>query len=370
MIDQHDNAPIGLAFSSLRRLGRLWLSAPWPAVAALASVFLIVKNGVTVVEGNITNFYLPAALALPLPKGYYSGSLGNLLIARAMGVEDSPTWIWLHVGLVVMTVVIGLALAFKTRLASGNIVVLLLLMAPGINVLFGSIGIYDPITVLGALLLILSNRLPWRVLGAFLMALGNPEQALLAAVCLLILTYFDELRSWRTTAILACGIAGGWCLVVQVWLAAGGAGSRLVVLPYLLGQSLTNLFNNPGFWIWSWLGCGWLVVLAVAFSCRGRNRAVAVAALILVPMITTELTADGARVFGIIVLPGFLVAGGWCWQQIKERDVVCQALVGVFVVLLVITPPVTDGWGWLGALVGEPLVNGADSLNEFVTGLG
>lgn len=87
-------------------------------------------------------------------------------------------------------------------------------------------------------------------------------------------------------------------------------------------------------------------------------------------MLATVLTADGARVFGIIVLPAFLVAGGWCWRRIEERGIVCHAVVGAIIVLLVITPPVTGGWGLLGSLVGEPLVNGANSLNRLVTGLG
>ena len=338
-------------------------------LAAMAIAFILAKDGLAFATGNTTNFFLPASQALPQPTGYFSSSLGNLLLARALGIDDVSRWMALHI--VLMAAAIGLALLLvllpgregATRDRQGQAaMVLVLLASSALHTLPGSIGMYDPVTFAGGSLLVLGRSRVLRGLGLVVMCLGNPEQATLASVCLLVLSLHPAARHWRRTGIVAVGLSATWLVVMQAWLATGGAGSRIVVLPYLLGQSVSATLANPALVIWLWLGCGWLIVGALLAWSRGRDRWVVALALIIIPTLVTLVTVDGARVFGMVTLPAFLVAGGICWTYLSDVERIRRASAGAFLMLLVLLPASGAGWGWLGQVIGTPLVDLADAL--------
>lgn len=356
--------------AQLSRLGRWWLGrAPW-VVAGLAALFVLVKDGISFASGNVANFYLPASQALPSASGYYSSSIGNLALARLLGIETVTGWLVLHGALVVLAVALAIVLAHRSAVAPMNVLVLALLAASATNVLPGSIGIYDPVTYAGAVLTALAKPAWLRCLGVVIMCLGNPEQALVASICLLVLSLHPSARQWRRMAASAVGITAVAWLIAQLWIMSSGAGSRVVVLPYLLGRSFEVTLADPWGVMWTWLGCGWLIVLALIAANRGRDRWVLLVALVALPAAVTLVTVDGARVFGLVVLPAFLVAAGMCWRDLAATDRLRQACVGAFIVLLVLLPTSSGGWGWLGEAVARPIVAGADGLYHLLTGAG
>jgi len=352
----------------LDRLGSWWLArGPWVA-GSLTALFILMKDGVSFATGNVANFYLPASQALPAASGYYSSSVGNLALARLLGIETVTSWLVLHGVLVMLAIALAMALAHRSSIAPMNVALLALLAASATNVLPGSIGIYDPVTYAGAVLIALARPIWLRCLGVVIMCLGNPEQALVASICLLVLSLHPNARQWRRTAALAVGICAAAWLIAQLWIMSSGAGSRIVVLPYLLGRSFEATLANPWGVIWTWLGCGWLIVLMLIAANRGRDRWVLLTALVALPAAVTLVTVDGARVFGLVVLPAFLVAAGMCWRDLAETQRVRQVSVGAFIVLLVLLPTSSGGWGWIGELVSGPLVAGADGLYRLLTG--
>lgn len=371
MSDQRIDVPVWTMLErQLARIGAWWLRLGGLTTAALAVTFVLAKDGISFATGNVENFYLPASQALPSATGYFSSSIGNLALARLLGVDSVAGWLVLHGVLVALAIGLALVLAGHTDMAPRNVMVAVLLSSSALNALTGSIGIYDPVTFAGGVLLALGPRAWAKAAGILLLCLGNPEQAIVASACLLILSLHPLARHWRRTAAISVGCAVVVWVVMQVWLMSSGAGSRVLVLPYLLGRSLETTMSSPWGVLWSWLGCGWLIVLALVVANRGQARWVLVASLIAVPGVVTMITVDGARVFGLVVLPAFLVAAALCWREFAEEVRVRQVAIGAFIVLLVVLPASMAGWGWLGDVVSTPLVSGADALYHLLVGAG
>lgn len=358
------------AEGTLAVLGAWWLRRGTWSAAAMASVFIVAKDGISFASGNVANFYLPASQALPTATGYFSSSIGNLVLARLLGIDSVTGWLVLHGVLVALAIGLALVLAGCTDLAPRNVMVLVLLSSSAMNALTGSIGIYDPVTFAGGILLVLGPR-PWaRGAGVLLLCLGNPEQAIVASVCLLVISLHPLAVQWRRTALMATGFSAVAWAAMQAWLMSSGAGSRVAVLPYLLGRSIETTMSSPPVILWSWLGCGWLIVLVLVTGTAGRARWALVISLLALPGSVTMITVDGARVFGLVVLPAFLVAAGLCWRQFAEQQRVRQVAIGVLIALLILLPASTAGWGWLGEIASRPMVGGADALYRLVVGAG
>lgn len=99
--------------------------------------------------------------------------------------------------------------------------------------------------------------------------------------------------------------------------------------------------------MWSWYGAGWiLVVIAIVLIGRG-SRWPLLLGLIAVPGMATVTTADGARVFAVIALPAFVIAGLWLASTKVAGSRYRDEAVGAFVILLVILPTALQGPGWL-----------------------
>ncbi|MEZ5117533.1 MAG: hypothetical protein R2737_14830 [Candidatus Nanopelagicales bacterium] len=282
--------------------------------------------------------YLPAALAFPRPIDWFSGSVGNLTLARIIGVDTPRSWIQLHVVLVAAAIAAGLILASRARLTDRATTVLVLFSATATPALLWSVGRYDPLTYVGACLIVLVPSRSSAVLGALVMALGNPEQAVVACAALLILSGASAFRDWRRVALTALATSGTVWLAVQLWLSLNGVGrSRLTVLPEYLGASLHRAMDNPATFAWSWLGVGWLLVLALLVVSPGWSRLWIGASVIGLPALATVLTLDGARVYGMAVLPAYLVAGCHLFRAMT-RDSARSAAIGLYAILWIITP--------------------------------
>jgi hypothetical protein len=215
-----------------------------------------------------------------------------------------------------------------------------------------SLGKYDVITFLGAVVFALSRSLPGALLGALIMASGNPEQAVVAAAALLLLSFASEFRQFRQRSSIALGGALAIWALVQLWFASSGMQTgRLQLLPEYLSESIARVVAYPGTALWSWLNAGWLVVLALILVVSGASRKWIAGSLVLVPGLATIITADGDRVFGLIVLPAYLTAGAWLGRTVLNDPRSHPQLVGAFACALLILPVTIEGQGWFFAQV-------------------
>ncbi len=319
-------------------IGTTFVESPTWAVAIGLTAVTVVKEGVEFETANIRDAYLPAAQALPSPSGYFSASVGNLLVARLVGVESAHSWVVLHLAL------IGLALLASFVVASRGAVVqptnygiLIVAVMAGAVGMTTTVGKYDPLTFAGAFVLAFASSHTIAAAGALLMAVGNPEQAAVASLGLLVLTFATRHSRMRSRAWLALVVSGGAVALVNVWfLAFGQMGNRATLIPGWLAKSLELRWSEGFAGVWSWYGVGWLLVAAALMGLRGTDRWVAVVALVVIPTCVTLVTVDGARVFALTALPAFAVAVSPVFADSAERG--RFAYLGALVLLFLLLP--------------------------------
>jgi len=331
----------------LSRLGSFWLRLSIKIQVLLLVVLLLVKNGLDIELRNIQEAYLPGSLLFPDPAGYYSASFGQVLFANAFQLTNTTMWIAAHIALTLIVIGMALWLINRNFSADRSFMLLILAATTSMATVMISIGKYDIFTFAGGLLLILA-RSNWAVvLGALLLASGNPEQAILASLSLLVLSRSDVFGKYRTRSVIALSVSILAWISVQIWFwSAGLSTGRLALVSEYLGESLSNLLTAPLQEIWSWLGVGWVIVLAALILMKGKERIILAVALIAIPAAATVITADGARVFGAIVLPSFLALGIWLVTTKIQVSRYSKQAVGLFLILLILLPSTLEKPGW------------------------
>jgi len=99
--------------------------------------------------------------------------------------------------------------------------------------------------------------------------------------------------------------------------------------------------------VWSWLGVGWLVMLTSLLLVSRKSRLWVLAGLVLIPGLATVVTADGGRVFGLVVLPAYLYALVSLGRSLSLHQPEGRTIVGAFVLLIIILPVGIQGGDWL-----------------------
>jgi hypothetical protein len=348
----------------LSALGAWWLSRRIWLQASILIGILLVKVGIGIETENVRERLLPASGALPLPVDWYSASFGNLAVARAFGITDLGPWILLHAAIVAIAFATGAVLASRLSGIPRGASWLFLASTTAVATALLTIGKYDAITLFGAFLFVLA-RSHWLALtGVVVMAAGNPEQTVVAVLGLLAISFVDELRQWRWRALRGLVLAVLMWFGVQFWMLTNGvSGSRLTLLSVWLNDSLDRVARNPLGELWSWFGIAWVVVASVLFLTTGRSRWQLATGLILVPGLVTILTADGARVFGLVSLPALVAVAMHLWRSGAVRESSKNVVVGSYLLAWIAIP---TGLG-IGSLFGSAISGGVDRITEPLT---
>ena len=240
---------------------------------ALVVALLLVKNGVDIELRNVQEAYIPGLQAFPKPTGCFSSSLGNTALAYALGADSTVKWVALHVVLVAAALVLALVMATRTSIAVRSDTLLLLASATAAAAVMISIGKYDPLTFLGGWTIVMA-RGPWMSgVGALVMALGNPEQAVVAGACLLVVSLAKEFAGWRRRAIWSLAVSLFVLGAIQLWfIASVFHSSRLSMVPYFLGDSIASFVTSLDTELWSWFGAGWFLVLPALLMLPRASR--------------------------------------------------------------------------------------------------
>ncbi|MFM2438535.1 MAG: hypothetical protein RLZ55_1354, partial [Actinomycetota bacterium] len=161
---------------------------------------------------------------------------------------------------------------------------------------------YDIFLITGSALVALGRRWWLVVIGALIACSANPEQSIVAAACLLLVSMAPRFRAKRRDALIFGGIAIANWLAVSAWFALNDVdGSRALLFPVWIAKSLQGFLEAFPLSPYSWFGALWLVVLFVVGSLHGRSRWWVVAGLFALPGLFTVLTLDGTRVFVCVV---------------------------------------------------------------------
>jgi hypothetical protein len=354
----------------IQGIGTKWISFTYASQCTVLLAVLLLKNTIGVETTNIRDAYLPASKSLPRPEGYFSASLGNLAIAKILGVRSVNSWIALHVLLLIAVLLFVAFIARQSYLAPAGILILFIATIPVTGTLFSTIGKYDVITFLGAVIVGLTRQRTSMLAGTLIMLLGNPEQAVVALVCLLIVSGIEEFRLPRSL-IRSCLIFSiFFYLGIQIWMISSGVMSnRITLLPLWLGKSLSSFINAPFNNIWSWYGPVWLVILATILKVFGNERRRLLVSVLIIPGVATIVTADGLRVFGIIALPSLLTCCGWVVRSLQSNRELTRIFSGILITLWVITPT-SSGGGFIWGKLSTEIASHLQPLSETVLDLG
>jgi hypothetical protein len=328
-------------------LGSFWFDRSIKIQILILAFVLLLKNGLDIELRNIQEAYLPGSLEFPNPAGYYSASFGQVIFANSLGLSNTALWVAAHVFLTVVALSLAAWFALRSDPKVQSYLLILVAAATATSAILISLGKYDVFLYMGAILLILSRSNWTAIVGAVLLASGNPEQAIVASLSLLLISFSRPLSGYRSRALIALSVSiVGWILV-QIWFMNSDIGfGRLSLITEFLGESLGNFLVDPLQYIWSWFGVGWILVLGALTLMKGKDRIPVVLGLVVLPALATVVTADGARVFAAISLPAFLVVGIWMVKEKVEPSRYAKQSVGLFLALLVLLPNGLERPGW------------------------
>lgn len=357
-----DSNDLSGALAPIMGLGRWWLATRTNTQLAFLCSFLFLKNGVTLLVENARVVYIPSALNLPNPPGYLTTSVGNLALARVTAAFSVKEWMVLHEILVLLVLCLGALLASRQTYLPQPVLMLVLFSSTAFSTLSSTIGIYDPVTLLGALSFTLARSRILIFIGAGIMALGNAEQAVLASISLLLLSTIPSFGEWRLRASIGVGTTVLLFLVLQLWILSSRASAcfpgctRFETLEEYLPLSLSNFLVAPTFALWSWYGVSWFIVSCIIAASIKRRRTLLVLSLVAIPGLATLSTADGARVFGLISFPSIVAASLWFWRQIQNSPTQFELYIGLFLILWITIPSNGGGSGQLGEDIAEWII--------------
>jgi len=349
----------------LTSLGAFWLRRSASVQIFLAFALLFAKNGFDIELRNIQEAYLPGSLLFPEPAGYFSASFGQVAFANILNLTNTTTWIVAHTVLTVVILGFIFLLIVKNRNTDRSYMILVIVATTSAAAVLISIGKYDIFTFGGGAILVLARSNWVASIGALLMASGNPEQALLVSISLLILTRLQTFKTFRARAWIALAVSLLSWIAVQFWFLRSDLDQgRLSLIPKFLGESLSNMVTDPLLQIWAWLGVGWIIVLVALILMKKNERIVVMASVIAIPALASVVTADGARVFGAIALPSFLLISSWLVNEKIKPSKFAETAVGVFVIALLLLPTTLEKPGWFdGQIRGRLMSVTSQALN-------
>lgn len=288
----------GRVFQRLQALGtaeRHLARLPLPVIALGLLGITFLKVGIT-----FRPFAADPLESFPTPRDTWAQlSYGMRTIHWITGSEASLVPIVAATGLLLLAIAIVITASrhVGSRL-EGLLVLVVILMGPAITVFLNNFGRPDAFTITGGLMVGLLGRRPvWAVIGAVLMVLGNPEQAVVGTVLLLLLTLIPQLRSWRRGALISSAIALVSFASLVLYARSTGVGSRLQYLPELLGNSIYGFTANLSLGIYAGYAILWIVLGAFVLRLPAIQTLLVAVAAIVIPLAITAVTLDQTRVF-------------------------------------------------------------------------
>lgn len=297
---------VASALTPIRAIGLFVLNCrPW-VLGALAVALAVVRNGVHFDIGS--KDFAAGAQALPEPLNWFSSSWGPLVFGRITGLDASEnTWNTGYLIATLAALIAGAVVVLLRPTPRRRVALVLLACSPLPTVLLYGVGRYDLFLITGSALVALSTRWWIVVLGSLIACSANPEQSIVAALCLLLVAGAPRFRAKRRDALIFGGIAVVNWIGVTLWFDRYDVdGSRALLFPVWVAKSVQGFLEAFPLSLYSWYGALWLVVLFVAGSLTGRSRWFVLAGLFLLPGLFTVTTLDGTRVFVCVAMAAAL----------------------------------------------------------------
>lgn len=303
-------------------------------LAALLSLIAIGKNGIQ--RSDAVSSYIEHTSTIDDFNTYFRTSPVLLFVSRTFDISNETQWLMVHV---VATCVFLIALFIVIRrdgVSRGRLLMVSIILGPPVTLVLTEVGRYDVFFLMGALGVAFGGPIVGP-LSASLMFFSDFEQALVVALCVVVMSFATELNFPRRN-VLRSLVFGGMVSTLVVWLVLGSQeahDSRWNALwRNLEGAVLANLRSLP-LLVFGSLGVMWLPYITTLSLVRERTTVFLITmGSFGLPMLLTLTTLDGTRVFTCIsFLPLLILFRNWDYPKklVESRSTLLLLLaVGLF----------------------------------------
>ena len=336
-----NNVPLLLKFNLWVTRIPLWLYSMGLVVA------VGMKSGIT-----FTPLGLDELLNFPAPPNNWSAmSYGMRTVVFLSGNEGDIAFGVMGFILVILSfATLTLAASRVMDPLITRLFLALVIVGPIGMVLLNHIGRNDVFVIIGATMVAMHGRkIYMMVIGLLIMILGNPEQALVAFFCLMILSYIPMLNHWRRVAVFGFVTALAIFIPLSLYVRSSGVKGRLEFLPELLSASFYPFAANLPLTLYASFGATWLIIGWVFLHISVKSRVLLVIGILVIPLFVTMITVDQTRVtVGVTTLSVMVLLREFLPRivsQLKSRNFVPILGTGVAIVLFL---PIIEIWGTSG----------------------
>lgn len=273
-----------------------------------------------------------------------ASSYGVRTIAWALGITTDASFLRLTILLVFGSLwIIGI---FSLRMFGRRValvVLVIIAVGPIGTSLTNNLGRADVLVIAGGLVLGLFGRgVAIGVIGAVLMACGNPEQGLVASLCFLLVALALRSATLTKTAWVALSTSLACAGIAIAILHHLGRESRLDYLVRNLRQSLSYFLQALPLELYAGFGLSVVFILITLTALTWARALTLVLGVILIPLAFTAITLDQTRV--LVAVSAASVAAVLRWSVprclLALDDYGLHASSTVLVICAVLLPPV------------------------------
>ena len=336
-----NNVPLLLKFNHWVMGIPLWLYSMGLVVA------VGMKSGIT-----FTPLGLDELLDFPAPPNNWSAmSYGMRTVVFLSGNEGDIAF-----G-VMGSFIVLLSFGFLTYAASrvmdrliSRLFLALVIVGPIGMVLLNHIGRNDVFVILGATVVAMyGQKIYMMVFGLVIMILGNPEQALVAFFCLVILSFIPVLNHWRRVAVSGFVIALAIFIPLSLYVRSSGVKGRLEILPEFLSASFYPFAANLPLTLYASFGATWLIIGWVFLHIYLKSRVLLVIGILVIPLFVTMITVDQTRVtVGVTTLSVMVILREFLPRMVSQLKSLNFAPILGTGVAIVLFLPIIEIWGTSG----------------------
>lgn len=312
-----------------------WLlrRSPW-LIAGLLILMSLFKSGLVVWNWFELSPFLLTEWSAPA-SAFQSNIALNAVGTLWAEVGLDPTSLWWQVSQVLLTLIAFgtiAVLVLRRSMAHSSYLALALVLSSGLAaVLWREIGRYDALFVIGVAVATLAVRqwLAW--MGVVLAVLASPEQAVVSAILLVMLSVLPFFRAWLSAGmrLLLGSIAS--LIAVQVWFTVAGDPFKTrigVLLQHVMGEpieaasaydtkqgflqftiekAMVSFSAGPAL-VWSILGMSVLVILFIIIMQRNWWQGIYLVGItMIIPVIVSfvfgeDRTRDSALVTAAVII--------------------------------------------------------------------
>lgn len=323
-------------------IGSRYLNFSFLATVFILLLINLIKSDMNILNENIKAAYLPAANQLPRPLGYFSESLGNLILARIFRISDEQGWVILHFVIIFLVISIVSFIIYSKKTLNRRLMVLIIFSTPAFPSMLQTIGSYDVFTFFGCALFVLLESKIGTFVATLIMVLGNPEQSILVFICVFILSLIPSFQDWRKKSIIGICTSIPLWMLIQIWMLIELVpATRLILIPNFIDLAIMKFWSDPLLNLWSYFGVYWIAIFIINSYFNGKERKHFLISLVIIPLIATLITADGQRVFALISFPILTITSYQFWNKKIRREFEKYA-TGMFLAIWLLIPSETS----------------------------